>query len=148
MSKRISNIISIALMVIGAAFGIYTWVVTGQSDDKIVQAGSIDPLFIWTYILVAVAILALIIVPLPYMIKNPKILVKFGVGVVALGAVLLLAYMFSSNVSLPFIGTQAEVAEKNSWSTWADVNIISMYIMTAFALVVILWSSLRGIFSK
>lgn len=135
-------------MLIGVAFGIYTFVATSQSDDKIAQAAAIDPIFIWMYILVAVAILALIIVPLPYMLKNPKTMVKFGAGIVLLGAVLLVAYVLSSNASLPFIGTPAEVTEKNSWTTWADVNIISMYIMTVLAIVAILLSSLKGLFSK
>lgn len=148
MSKKLSNILSIALMVIGALFGIYTWVATGQTDDKIAQAAAIDPLFVWTYILVIIAILALIIVPLPYMIKNPKTLVKFGLGIVVLGVVLLLAYMFSSDASLPFLGTPLEIAEKNSWSTLADVNIIAMYIMTGLALIAILLSSLKGLFNK
>ncbi len=145
MSKKLSNIVSIVLMVIGAAFGIYTWVVTGQTDDKIAQAATIDPLFIWTYILVAVAILALIIVPLPYMIKNPKSLVKFGLGIVALGVVVLVAYILATDSPLPFI---ENAAEKNTWSKWADVNIISMYILTVLALVAILLSSIKGIFSK
>ena len=63
-------------MVLGLAFGIYTWVATGQSDDKVAQAGLIDPLFIWTYILVAIAVLAVLIVPIPYFISNPKKLRK------------------------------------------------------------------------
>ena len=145
MSKKLTNIIAIALMIIGAALGIYTWVATSQAEGIEAQVAAIDPIFIWIYILVAIAVLALIIVPLPYMIRNPKTMVKFGIGIVALGVVLLIAYMLSSDAALPFI---EGAADKNEWSTWADVNIISMYIMTGAAILVIALSGVMGIFKS
>ena len=132
-------------MIIGAAFGIYTWVATGQSDDKAVQAAAIDPLFIWTYILVAVSILALIIIPLPYMIRNPKTMKNFGIGVVVLGVVILLAFLLSSDTPLPFL---ENAASKNEWSRWADVNILAIYIMTGLAILAIALSGVMGIFKS
>lgn len=132
-------------MVIGLAFGIYTWVATGQTDDKVEMVSAVDPLFIWTYILVAIAIIALIIVPLPYMLSNPKTMKKFGLGIVALGVVILLAFMLSSDNPMPFI---EGAATKNEWSRWADVNIISMYIMTGLAILAIVFSGIKGIFSS
>lgn len=126
-------------MLIGLAFGIYTWVVTGQLDDKGEMVSAVEPLFIWTYILVVVAILALIVVPLPYMLKNPKTMKKFGIGIIALAVVILLAYMLSSDNSLPFI---ENAASKNEWSRWADINIISIYIMSGAAILAIIVSGI------
>lgn len=143
MSKKTANIISITLMIIGAAFGIYTWIATGQSDDKVVQAAAINPLFIWMYILIAIAVLALIVVPLPYIISNPGTLKKFGIGIVALGVIILLAFLLSSDTPLPFL---ENAASKNEWSRWADVNILAMFIMTGIALLAIVFLGIKGIF--
>ena len=145
MSKKSTNIIAIALMVIGAVLGIYTWMVTGQAEGAEAQVTAIDPLFIWTYILVAIAVLAVIIVPLPYMISNIGTMKKFGVGVLALGIVFLVVFLMAGDNPLPFIDG---AASKNEWSKWADVNILAMYIMTGFAILAIVASGIKGIFSS
>ncbi|MDR0660005.1 MAG: hypothetical protein LBG19_04225 [Prevotellaceae bacterium] len=145
MSKKLTNIISIALMLIGAAFGIYTWVSAGQAEGVDAEMAAVNPLFIWTYVLVAIAVLALLIVPLPYMIKNPGTMKKFGIGVLALGVVILIVYLMASDESLPFL---EDAASKNEWSKWADVNILAMYVMTGIAILAIAYSSIRGMLKK
>ena len=145
MSKKITNIISIVLMIIGAILGIYTWIATGQIDDKAEQIATIEPIFIWTYILLALAILVLIIVPIPYMISNPGSMKKFGIGLALLGVVMLIVYLLSSNDPLPFV---EDAAAKNEYSRLADMNIISMYIMTGLAILAVIGSGVIGLFKK
>lgn len=149
MSKSLSNIVAIVLMVISAIIGIYTFIRCISLDAKIeeeyeLMIGAIDIVFYWTYILLAIAILALIVTPIPYIITNPGVLKNFGIGIVAIGIVILLAYLFSSDAPLPFLGPVEEVKEKNSYSLLADLNIISMYIMSIAAIAAIAFSGVRN----
>jgi len=161
MSKKLANIISITLMLIGAAFAIYTWIGTSSvetegiplEDAKLEMAKYVNPLFIWTYIILGVSLLALILVPLPHMLANPKSMRKFGLGLVLLGVIILIVYMISpSNPTgpsdpnwLPFI---EDPVGKNTWVTWSSINVYAALVMTGLAVIAILLSSLKGLFKR
>lgn len=101
-------------------------------------------MFDWMYILLIVAIAALIILPIPYLIKNPAGTKKLGIGIVAMGVLVLLAFLLSSDAPLPFI---ENAASKNEYSRLADLNIISIYVMAVAAILAVVYSGVRGIIS-
>lgn len=77
--------VSVVILVLGFVLGFEA------NDGKFV-----DVLFYWTYAMLAIAVLAIVIVGLVIGIKNnPKSLVKLGIGVVAVVAVCLIAYFLA-----------------------------------------------------
>ena len=75
-------VVSVALLVVGFAAG---W-----------KEGNVDTLLGWTYIMVGLAIAAVVIVGLVIgTINNPKSLVKIGIGLVAVAVVCFIAYLIA-----------------------------------------------------
>ena len=75
-------IVSVVLLVLGFAGG---W-----------KEGNVDALLVWTYVMVGLAIAAVVIVGLVIgTINNPKSLVKLGIGLVAVAVVCFIAYLIA-----------------------------------------------------
>jgi uncharacterized membrane protein len=75
-------VVSVVLLVLGFAAG---W-----------KEGNVDTLLTWTYIMVGLALAAVIIVGLIIgAINDPKSLVKLGIGLVCVAAVCFLAYLIA-----------------------------------------------------
>ena len=75
-------VVSVVLLVMGFAAG---W-----------KEGNVDTLLGWTYIMVGLAIAAVVIVGLVIgTINNPKSLVKIGIGLVAVAIVCFIAYLIA-----------------------------------------------------
>ena len=75
-------VVSVVLLVLGFAAG---W-----------KEGNVDTLLTWTYIMVGLAIAAVVIVGLVIgTINNPKSLVKIGIGLVAVAVVCFIAYLIA-----------------------------------------------------
>jgi len=87
----------------------------------------INPMFIWTYILVAIAAIVAVVLPVPQVIKNPASAVGLAVGVLSFVVVVGLAFLFSKGTPLPFNSGHPPVSEGTI--KYTDVNLISVYIM-------------------
>ena len=75
-------VVSVVLLVVGFVGG---W-----------KEGNVDALLVWTYIMVGLAIAAVVIVGLVIgTINNPKSLVKLGLGLVAVAVVCFIAYLIA-----------------------------------------------------
>lgn len=144
MLKRVLSIATITLLVVSTGLGIYTFIRCGQLNPKVDTeelVTVIQPIFTWMYVLIFIAIAALIIAPIPHMIKNPKGMKNFGIGILAMIILFGVTYLLSSDAPLPFL---EDAAAKNSYSRLADLNLLSMYIVCALAIAGVLFSVLWG----
>ena len=81
-------VISVALLVWGFVKGFPATV----ADDN----GTVDPLLYWTYIMLGLALVAILIVGLFIAIKNnPKVLVRYGLILLGIAALCLVCYLLA-----------------------------------------------------
>jgi len=81
-------VISVALLVWGFVKGFPATV----ADDN----GTVDPLLFWTYIMLGLALVAILIVGLFIAIKNnPKVLVRYGLILLGIAALCLICYLLA-----------------------------------------------------
>ena len=81
-------VISVALLVWGFVKGFPAQV----ADDN----GTVDPLLYWTYIMLGLALIAVLLVGLFVAIKNdPKVLVRYGLILLGIAALCLVCYMLA-----------------------------------------------------
>jgi hypothetical protein len=92
-------VISVALLVWGFVKGFPATV----ADDN----GTVDPLLFWTYIMLGLALVAILIVGLFIAIKNnPKVLVRYGLILLGIAALCLVCYLLAKGN--PAIGLTTE----------------------------------------
>lgn len=83
-------IISVVLLVYGFATG---YPASPADNDH----GTVDSLLYWAYIMVGIALFCVIVVGIVIAaMNNPKSLIKLGIGIVAVAAVVLIVYALSS----------------------------------------------------
>ncbi len=81
-------VISVAILVWGFVKGFPALV----ADDN----GTVDPLLYWTYIMLGLALVAILIVGLFIAIKNnPKVLVRYGLILLGIAALCLVCYLLA-----------------------------------------------------
>lgn len=141
---KVVTILLWVLAIVSVVLSVYVFIRCGALNEKNpeerdIMMGVINPMFIWTYILIIITALAAIVMPLPQLIRNPKGLVRMLLGVLAFGVVILVAYLLSSADALPFAASHDPVSE--STIRFADVNLYSMYIMFTLTIVTVLFSS-------
>ena len=95
----------------------------------------LDPLLYYTYVLVGISFLAIILLPLINLIKNPKGLKKMLMTLVIALVIIGLAYLLSSGDPL-LVKTNVEASE--SVLKLTDTGLILAYILSAGACLAIL----------
>lgn len=133
------------LAIVSVLICIYVFVQAGSLNAKVPEErmqmmGVLEPMFIWAYILIALAIFAAIILPIPALLKNPRGLKGIVFGILGFGAVILVAWLLSNGDPLPFTPGHAPVSEGEI--KFADMNIISIYIMFTLTVLALIGSTI------
>ncbi|MDR3247093.1 MAG: hypothetical protein LBT50_11770 [Prevotellaceae bacterium] len=103
----------------------------------------INPMLVWSYILVGITAVVAVFLPLPQVVENPKSAIGILVGLVAFVVVVGLAYVFASGDPLPFTLGHDPVSEGTIKFT--DVNLIAVYIMLGATILVTLVTSVVNV---
>jgi hypothetical protein len=112
----------------------------GAAEKQEIMLAAIDPLLVWSYILVGITAVVAVFLPLPQVVQNPKSALGILVGLVAFVVVIGLAYAFASGAPLTFTPGHPEVSEGTIKFT--DVNLIAVYIMLGATILVTLATSI------
>ena len=132
------------LAIISVLICMYVFVQCGALDAKVPEErmqmmGVLEPMFVWIYILVVLAIFVAVILPIPALIKNPRGLKAMVFGILGFGAVILVSWLLSKGDPLPFTPGHAPVSEQEI--KFADTNIISIYIMFILTVLALIGST-------
>ena len=106
--------------------------------------GDVDPMLIWGYILLGIAVAAVIILPLFNLVKNPKGAVRSLVG---LGIVVVLAaicYALSSDA--PVVNSAGGFFEDSAVLKISDTGLYLTYIALAVAILAAIRGEIRNAF--
>ncbi|MDR1130778.1 MAG: hypothetical protein LBK96_07370, partial [Prevotellaceae bacterium] len=102
----------------------------------------INPMLIWSYILVGIAAVLAIFLPIPQMIENPKSAIGIFVGILAFVVVVGASYLFASGYLDPRLILPGQLPPSEGTVVFSDVNLISTYIMLGATIFVTLASSI------
>jgi len=141
---------------------IFTWIVVGISAILAISFGTNissneqDPTMlgwlsknlIWTYILLVLSIVLLVGFGIIQLVSNFKESKKGLLAVVAMGVIVLIAYLFSSDAIPVFLGAEKFVEQgilTPSVSKWVDTGLYTTYVFFAMSLIAIVYSSVKGV---
>ncbi|MDR1887566.1 MAG: hypothetical protein LBQ70_06580 [Prevotellaceae bacterium] len=141
-ANKFVNILLWILAAISVILCAYVFIGTGNASKEEMMA-VIDPMLFWSYILVGIAAALTIFLPVPQVIENPKSAVGILVGLVAFVVVVGVSYVFASGEQLPFTPGHAPVSEGTI--EFADINLISVYIMLFATILVTVGASIANV---
>lgn len=96
-------LISLVILVLG-------WT-KGFPDSPAMDNGTVDPLLYWAYAMVGIAIFCVIVVGIVIAtVNNPKSLIKLGIGIVAIAAVVAVVYSISAGAPALNLTTEQPAA--------------------------------------
>ncbi|MDR2026710.1 MAG: hypothetical protein LBQ01_04020 [Prevotellaceae bacterium] len=113
-------------------------------SQKAEMMAAIDPILIWSYVLIGIAAVLTVFLPVPQVIENPKSAIGIAVGLLAFALVIGVSYLFAVGDQLPFTPGHAPVSEGTI--KFADINLISVYIMLFATILVTVGASIVNIF--
>jgi hypothetical protein len=142
-ANKFVNILLWALIVISVALCVWAFVGCGNATQKEEMMIAINPMLIWSYILVGIAAILTVFLPIPQVIENPKSAIGILVGIVAFAIVVGVSYLFAKGEQLPFTPGHPEVSEGTI--KFADVNLISIYIMLFATILVTIGASIANV---
>jgi hypothetical protein len=145
-ANKFVNILLWVLALISVILCGYVFIRCGNLDvvsQKDEMLNVIDPILVWSYILVGIAAVLAVFLPVPHVIENPKSAIGIFVGIVAFIVVVGISYLFASAEQLPFTPGHPPVSDGTI--RFADVNLISTYIMLGATILVTLASSVVNI---
>jgi len=161
MSRKTLNIITIVLFVICVIIGIFTFANIGAIEkpkdtkvweDFVIAFKLLNPLFYWTLLLSIVTVILALVMPLPAMLKNPKLLKRtlfIIVGIiVAFGVVFLLSQGKPDNDTIMSTLQPLQQDTYKEGFFIANMNVIGAGIALGLAIVAVLWSAFRGLIRK
>jgi hypothetical protein len=113
-----------------------------ESTQKEEMLSVVNPVFVWMYVLIGITALLSILLPIPYVIENPKSGKGILVGIVGFVIVVGISYALGKTDALPFTPGHDPVSEGTL--KFADVNLFSMYLMIAGTILSLLVSGIFG----
>ncbi len=103
----------------------------------------------WTYVLLGIACVAALVLEFGNTISDKKALKGSLIGLGFMGGVILISYLFSDSAIPKFYGAEKFVADGTitpNIMLWTGTGLIATYILSAIALLAIVWSSISSIF--
>ena len=109
-------------------------------------------LLIWSYILLGACAFGMLLFGLTQFANNFKTNAKsslMGLGViVGFGVLLVIAYSIGDVTPLPNINADSQKFNVDSWLKITDMWIYTMYILIAFAIILMVWGAVKKAISK
>ena len=135
---KIAKYVALALGVIG----VILWGVLSSTNAEDPNNGAMQALFVLTYILLAIAFVAVVISAAQNILSSPKALKKTLIYTGGFVVILLVAYIFSSGA---VEATASEEVKKASESVrkWTSTGLIALYILVAAAVVALIASNVK-----
>ncbi len=145
MSDKLSNIIRIALLVLGviAAVLFYT-AIGGHTEEEVAQLSQTDLIINFTKVLLGIATVIAIVAPIIIMARNPKNARGVLLGIVILAILFLISYFVSVDSVETAAMQKHEIAQNTS--KLVGTGIILTYILAGLALVLSALSGLTRMF--
>lgn len=151
MNKKLSTILTAVAGVIGL-IGFYFFVrVVMEGDDAIIESADLQSSIVSPFISFATFVLyatgiVVVLYSIWNLVKNPEVLKRALLGVVLMGVLLVVAYMFASDGAVTDgIGNVLENGEAGTVSKWVSTLINYSFILGAIGLLSILFASVKGI---
>lgn len=145
MSDKISNIIRIALLVLGVIVAVLFYTaIGGHTEEEVAQLGQTDLIMNFTKVLLGIAVVVAIIAPIIIMARNPKNAKGVLLGIVVLAILFFIAYFVAIDSIQSDAMQKHEVAQNTS--KLVGTGIILTYILAGLALVLSALSGLTRMF--
>ena len=135
---KIAKYVALALGVIG----IILWGVLSSTNAEDPNNGAMQALFVLTYILLAIAFVAVVISAAQNILSSPKALKKTLIYTGGFVVILLVAYIFSSGAVEANASEEVKKASE-SVRKWTSTGLIALYILVAAAVVALIASNVK-----
>jgi hypothetical protein len=142
-ANKFVNILLWVLALISVGLCIWAFVGSGATTEQAEMMAAINPMLIWSYVLVGIAAVLTVFLPIPQVIENPKSAIGIAVGILAFALVVVISYLFASGEPLNFNPGHPPVSEGTIKFT--DVNLISVYIMLSATILVTIGASIANV---
>jgi amino acid transporter len=142
-ANKFVNILLWVLALISVGLCVWAFIGCGSATQKEEMMAVINPMLIWSYMLVGIAAVLTVFLPVPQVIENPKSAIGIAVGLLAFVVVILVSYLFASGEQLPFTPGHPPVSEGTI--KFADINLISVYIMLFATILVTIGASIVNV---
>ena len=140
---KISKYVALALGAIGVILcGVLS---STNSDDP--NNGAMQALFVLTYVLLAIAFVAVVASAAQNILSSPKALKKTLIYTGGFVAILLLAYIFSSGAVEANASEEVKKASE-SVRKWTSTGLIALYILVAAAVAALIASNVKKALMK
>lgn len=147
----IVKIIRILVAVVGVVAAIFLIRIIGVGDEEI-KAGQdsvVQPLIYMAYVALILTIVAVLFFTVINLIKKPALLKKTLINVGLFALVVVVGYVLSSGTDLdlkPFISKGLDVTENTS--KYVGMGLITFYILTAIAIVAMIYTGVKKLFNN
>ena len=135
---KIAKYVALALGVIG----VILWGVLSSTNAEDPNNGAMQALFVLTYILLAIAFVAVVISAAQIILSSPKALKKTLIYTGGFVVILLVAYIFSSGAVEANASEEVKKASE-SVRKWTSTCLIALYILVAAAVVALIASNVK-----
>ena len=110
-------------------------------------AMAVNVMLIYTYIILAVALLIAIVFPVVNIVSNPKGAMRSLIGLVAMIVIFLVSYLLASDTPIPNPAANGYFDDPVTLKL-TDVGLYSGYAILVIAFIVILWGEIRSAIKK
>ena len=135
---KIAKYVALALGVIA----VILWGVLSSTNAEDPNNGAMQALFVLTYILLAIAFVAVVISAAQNILSSPKALKKTLIYTGGFVVILLVAYIFSSGAVEANASEEVKKASE-SVRNWTSTGLIALYILVAAAVVALIASNVK-----
>jgi hypothetical protein len=148
---NIVKIMRIIVAVVGVVAAIFLVRIIGVGDDEI-KAGQdsvVQPLMYMAYVALVLTIVAVLLFTVINLVKKPAVLKQTLINVGLFAVVVVVGYVLSSGTDLdlkPFISKGLDVTE--STSKYVGMGLITFYILTAIAILAMIYTGVKKLFNN
>ena len=135
---KIAKYVALALGVIG----VILWGVLSSTNAEDPNNGAMQALFVLTYVLLAIAFVAVVSSAAQNTLSSPKALKKTLIYTGGFVVILLVAYIFSSGAVEANASEEVKKASE-SVRKWTSTGLIALYILVAAAVVALIASNVK-----
>ncbi|TPV35901.1 hypothetical protein FJ651_02995 [Paucihalobacter ruber] len=148
---NIVKIMRIIVAVVGVLAAIFLVRIIGVGDDEI-KAGQdsvVQPLMYMAYVALILTIAAVLLFTVINLVKKPAVLKQTLINVGLFAVVVVIGYVMSSGTDLdlkPFVSKGLDVTE--STSKYVGMGLITFYILTAIAILAMIYTGVKKLFNN